>query len=260
MSTRRLYGLIGYPLSHSFSPGFFAEKFLREGIRDSEYRAFPLESIGEFPALLEREPNLRGLNVTIPYKQAILPYLHAVQKDAAAIGAVNTIKFTEQGLIGYNTDWTGFLQAIGPLLQNWSASEAGLLAAKGALVLGTGGSSKAVHYALQSIGYITKSVSRKAGPGIDFSYPELNKEILERYPVIVQCTPLGMFPDVLSRPEIPYEFLSSGNLLFDLVYNPLKTVFLIKGEERGAAAGNGLAMLYAQAEAAWAVWNPENGD
>jgi len=278
----RVFGLIGYPLSHSLSPGYFAEKFLREGIADARYEAFPLASIQEFPDLLRREPNLCGLNVTIPYKQSVMAYLDAIDDDARAIGAVNTIHFGPDGrLTGYNTDWIGFLASIQPLLDQWAkgpstrtaesaaASHAAAVgnatasgksatashsAASGALVLGTGGSSKAVHFAMREIGFQTRSVSRTQGPAVDYTYGELTPEVLRQYPVIINCTPLGMHPDVLSRPEIPYEMLSYNNLLFDLVYNPEKTIFLTKGELAGATIGNGLVMLYGQAEAAWGIW------
>ncbi|MBI1192822.1 MAG: shikimate dehydrogenase [Bacteroidetes bacterium] len=249
----RVFGLIGYPLSHSFSPGYFAEKFLREGIADARYEAFPLANIQEFPDLLRREPNLCGLNVTIPYKQSVMAYLDAIDDDARAIGAVNTIHFGPNGrLTGYNTDWIGFLASIQPLLNHWAKGLS--QQPTGALVLGTGGSSKAVHFALRKIGLQTRSVSRAHGSGVDYTYGELTAEVLRQYPVIINCTPLGMHPDVLSRPEIPYELISSEILLFDLVYNPAKTIFLTKGELAGAATGNGLAMLYGQAEAAWGIW------
>jgi shikimate dehydrogenase len=259
-SNKHVYGLIGYPLSHSFSPGYFAEKFLREGIHDSVYHAFELEQIELFPALLQNQPQLRGLNVTIPYKQSVMPYLQGLSEEAKAIAAVNTIHFGVEGLTGHNTDWIGFLQSFQTLHKQWKETKAGRNAVSGALVLGTGGSSKAVHFALNKIGYVTKSVSRNSSGNADFTYNELSASVLEEFPVLVNCTPLGMHPDVLSRPEIPYEKLGPGNLLFDLVYNPEKTIFLIKGEQQGAFAGNGLSMLYSQAEAAWAIWNPENGD
>jgi shikimate dehydrogenase len=257
---KRLYGLIGYPLSHSFSPGYFAEKFMREGIRDAEYRAFPLERIEELPALLEREPRLLGLNVTIPYKESAMGYVQALSPEAEEIGAVNTIQYGIDKVTGHNTDWLGFLQSFEPLWKSWRKKPEGAEAPLGALVLGTGGSSRAVHYALKRLGYTTRSVSRREGPGVDYTYPQLDAQVLRDYPVLVNCTPLGMFPEVLTRPEIPYTSLGPGNLLFDLIYNPDKTIFLIKGEQQGAATGNGLGMLYGQAEAAWTIWNPSNGD
>ncbi|MFT7588342.1 MAG: shikimate dehydrogenase [Limisphaerales bacterium] len=244
----KLYGLIGYPLSHSFSPAYFADKFLKEGILNSSYKLFPLESIEAFTDLIIDHPELKGLNVTIPYKQAVIPYLLELDEAAKAIGAVNTICFTGNGLIGHNTDWLGFRDSIQPLLKPHH---------KKALVLGTGGSSKAVHYALEQMGIQSASVSRTAAEHVDFTYQDIDPAVLEEYHIIVNTTPLGMTPDRLSRPDIPYHILSEKHLLFDLVYNPEKTVFLIKGEKAGALYKNGLEMLHFQAEQAWAIWNKD---
>ncbi len=253
---KRLFGLIGYPLSHSFSPGYFAEKFLREGIQDCTYEAFPLQTISEFPAFSIAHPDLCGLNVTIPYKESIMDFLDVIDPEAQAIGAVNTIQYGMNGkLTGHNTDWIGFTHALMPGLSKWLKTPAGKKAAKGAMVLGSGGSSKAVHYALQKLGYQTCSVSRKLGSKQHISYYDVDEDLLRSHPLVINCTPLGMHPDVLGRPELPYNLMGPGNYLFDLVYNPLKTIFLIKGEQQGASVSNGLQMLYAQAEASWEIWN-----
>ncbi len=246
----RLFGLIGYPLEHSFSPRYFAEKFFREGIAGAEYRLFPLERIEEFPDLLATEPALCGLNVTIPYKEQIQPYVHGLSPAAKAIGAVNTIRFERSSsglwLEGHNTDWIGFAEHIAPQLPE---------SAENALVLGTGGSAKAVHYAFSQLGLKSFSVSRRPGPDVDFTYGELSPAIVRDHTVIVNCTPLGMHPAVHGFPDLPYAALGPGHLLYDLVYNPDPTVFLIKGRQQGAATSSGLGMLYGQAEAAWRIWN-----
>lgn len=242
----RQFGLIGYPLSHSFSPSYFKSKFEREGITDAHYGLFPLEHIEEFPNLLIDNPQICGLNVTIPYKQEIIPYLLRLDEAAASIGAVNTIRFTGTGLIGYNTDWLGFTETIKPHLKEWHTK---------ALVLGTGGSSKAVHYGLQQLGLETAAVSRTIREGVLFSYESISPEVIEEYTVIVNTTPLGMAPDRLSRPELPYHILTEKHLLYDLVYNPEKTVFLMKGDKAGAAIKSGTDMLHVQAERAWDIWN-----
>jgi shikimate dehydrogenase len=243
----RTFGLIGFPLEHSFSPGYFSEKFFREGIGDAEYKLFPLEQIEDLEGLFKAQPDLCGLNVTIPYKQVVMRYLDGLDVHAQAMGAVNTIRFEEGNKIGFNTDWIGFRDAISPMLNPDAEYKA--------LVLGTGGSSKAVHYALRQMGIQSSSVSREVRDGVEFSYKTLGRADVGAHKIIINTTPLGMHPDTMSRPDIPYEAIGPEHILFDLVYNPEKTVFLIKGEQQGAAVKNGLEMLHRQAEAAWTIWN-----
>ena len=240
-----LYGLIGMPLSQSFSKKYFTEKFERENIGDTAYELFPLNDISLLPELLASYPGLKGLNVTIPYKEQVLPFLHAVSDDAKEIAAVNCIKINKSGLLkGFNTDAPAFKSSLLPLLQSHH---------KKALVLGTGGAAKAVLHVLKSLGIDYAFVSRSKGAG--FTYEELNRSIVEAYPLIINSTPLGSFPKVDTAPAIPYEYLGSNNYLYDLVYNPSKTLFLQKGEERGASVKNGYEMLVGQAELSWQIWN-----
>ena len=243
------YGLIGYPLKHSFSIGYFNEKFHSECI-DAEYVNFEIPSIEDFMEVVEENPNLCGLNVTIPYKEQVIPFLNALDPDTAKIGAVNVIKIIRQGkgkvkLIGYNSDIIGFTQSIQPLL---------LPSHKKALILGTGGASKAVYHGLKNLGIESVFVSRTHKPGM-LTYEELTPEIMAEHTVIVNCTPLGMYPKVDFCPDIPYEYLTPNHLLYDLLYNPNVTLFMKKGEERGAITKNGLEMLLLQAFAAWEIWN-----
>ena len=240
-------GLIGYPLEHSFSKKYFTEKFKREGLPDWSYELYPIENISDLKFLIAN-PNLKGLNVTIPHKQAILPYLNGMDETAKAIGAVNTIKISrtenEVRLIGYNTDCMGFEQSLLPLLKHYH---------KKALVLGTGGAAKAVRYVLNKLGIEYKTVS-SSNKG-NLSYNDLNENIITDHHVIINTTPLGMYPHVNSCPDLPYSALSHQHLLYDLVYNPLETVFLTKGKQYGAATKNGLEMLQLQADAAWSIFN-----
>ena len=242
------YGLVGYPLKHSFSIGYFNEKFSSEKI-EAEYINFEIPDINNFPEIIEANPNLHGLNVTIPYKEKVIPYLDELDKQAAAIGAVNVIKIIRNKggkpkLIGYNSDIIGFTQSIQPLLQSHH---------KKALILGTGGASKAVFHGLKNLGIEAKFVSRTARFGM-LTYEELNAEIIKEYTVIVNCTPVGMYPKVDACPDIPYEAITSEHLLYDLLYNPNITLFLKKGEAKGAVTKNGLEMLLLQAFAAWEIW------
>lgn len=244
------YGLIGYPLKHSFSIGYFNEKFKSENI-DAEYVNFEIPSINDFMEVIEEHPNLRGLNVTIPYKEQVIPFLDELDPDTAKIGAVNVIKIIKQPkgkvrLIGYNSDIIGFTNSIQPLLQEHH---------KRALILGTGGASKAVYRGLQNLGIDCIFVSRSHKANGTLTYQELTPEIIAMYTIIVNCTPLGMYPNVDSCPDIPYELLTSNHLLYDLLYNPNVTLFMKKGEERGAVTKNGLEMLLLQAFAAWEIWN-----
>ncbi len=244
----RLYGLIGYPLGHSFSLPYFTRKFEKEKIQ-AEYRNFPLEQINEFEELVKRETNLVGLNVTVPYKQKIIPFLDALHPTARSIGAVNTIFFCRKegrlSLLGYNSDVTGFERSLKEHLKEGH---------KQALVLGSGGSSKAVIYVLDKLGIVSQVVSRQEGDGI-LTYGELNEEIIAANALIINTSPLGMYPKVEGFPDIPYSALGPRHLLFDLVYNPEKTLFLKRGQEQGASIVNGSDMLIYQAEGSWEIWN-----
>ncbi|WP_195595302.1 shikimate dehydrogenase family protein [Bacteroides fragilis] len=243
------YGLIGYPLKHSFSIGFFNEKFKSEGI-DAEYVNFEIPEINDFMEVIEENPNLCGLNVTIPYKEQVIPFLDELDKDTAKIGAVNVIKIIRTPkrkikLVGYNSDIIGFSQSIQPLLQPYH---------KKALILGTGGSSKAIYHGLENLGIDSVFVSRTKKEGM-LTYEELTPEVMAEHTVIVNCTPVGMYPKVDFCPAIPYELLTPNHLLYDLLYNPNITLFMKKGEEHGAVTKNGLEMLLLQAFAAWEIWN-----
>ena len=242
------YGLIGYPLEHSFSKRYFTEKFDREGIAGHVYQLFPIPAIEELPGLLAAHPKLRGLNVTIPYKQAVLPFLDALDENARAVGAVNTIRIRDGRLQGFNTDVYGFEMSLRRFLQTAAASPAA------ALVLGTGGASRAVRFVLERLQISYLLVSRHAERG-DLVYEALDRDLLSAHSLIINTTPLGMAPAVETHPDLPYQYLTAAHLLYDLVYNPEKTVFLAKGEKRGAVTMNGLEMLYLQAEKAWDIWN-----
>ena len=243
----RRFGLIGFPLGHSFSKKYFTEKFLLEGI-DARYDLYELKSLDEFTELKVSE-NLCGLNVTIPYKQQIIPFLDEMDETAAEIGAVNVIKFIRDGndlkLKGYNSDAIGFLQSIRPYLKPHHNK---------ALILGTGGASRAFDYTLRKLGIETTFVSRTPAEG-QLSYSDLSETVLNEYPIILNATPVGTFPDVERCPDIPYQYLTSRHLLFDAVYNPAETLFLQKGKAQGTTVLNGEGMLTGQAEAAWKIWN-----
>ena len=241
----RRFGLIGRNISYSFSPGYFREKFNREGIQDSVYEVFDLPDIKGLPKLLEKYPDLKGLNVTIPYKEEVLPYLHDVDLEARQIGAVNTIRISENHLRGYNTDLIGFKASLQPLLEPQDQA---------ALILGTGGASKAIAYGLEQLGISYRFVSRTPRPG-QLHYTDLNPQILGDHSILVNCTPLGTHPDVEACPPIPYEGLSPSHLLYDLIYNPEQTEFLKRGGAIGARTKNGLEMLQLQADASWELWN-----
>lgn len=241
----KLYGLIGFPLGHSFSRRYFTEKFDREGIVDCEYRNFPIESIEEVSRLLSR-PELQGFNVTIPYKQQIIPYLSALSDEARAIGAVNCVRLGPDGPVGYNTDAFGFRRSLLSLL--------GGARPERALVLGTGGASKAVGYVLGELGIPFDSVSRDSNK-CRFTYGTLTADAVSDRRLIVNATPLGTYPATEGYPPIPYEGIGPGHFLFDLVYNPPLTEFLRRGAEWGAATRNGYDMLVGQAERAWEIWN-----
>lgn len=243
----RLFGLIGKPLGHSASMVRFNNKFRTEHI-DAHYDNYELDDIDAFKGLISSHPNLCGLNVTIPYKKDVIPYLDRLDQTAQAIGAVNTIKVnhTDHGteLVGYNTDWIGFTESYRQMLQGHHK----------ALILGTGGVSKAVQYALEQLGIETRFVSRNSTFDI-MGYYELSPSVMEEYDVIVNCTPLGMWPNVDNYPDIPYMFISSKHVLIDVIANPEETAFLRKGREHGAATKGGKDMLEQQAVAAWNIWN-----
>lgn len=243
------YGIIGRPLAHTFSPKYFTEKFAREGI-EAHYSKFEIPDITHFPQLILSTPNLNGLNVTSPYKEEVMQYLDELDAQTEKMGAVNVIKVMRDGdkirLKGYNSDMIGFKNSIEPLVDPNIHTKA--------LILGTGGASKAVVFGLQLLGIETRYVSRTLREG-GFAYSDLNETILAEYKIIVNATPLGMFPDVDTCPDIPYELLTCNHLLYDLVYNPAETKFLRLGKEQGAATKNGAQMLELQALAAWDIWN-----
>ncbi len=238
----RLFGLIGFPLSHSFSKGFFTEKFSRENIAGCAYENFPIPDISAFPALWDENPALEGLNVTIPYKQAVIPYLDELTDAAKVIGAVNCIRRDGKYLIGHNTDVLGFGRSLQPLLAPHHTD---------ALVLGTGGAALAVKYALKQLHIRYTEISR-SGP---VTYEAITPEMMQSHKLIVNTTPLGMYPNTDAAPPLPYEHAGAEHLFYDLVYNPPETLFMQKGMERGAAVKNGHEMLILQAEASWEIWN-----
>ena len=244
----RYFGLIGHPLSHSFSQKYFTEKFEKENIAGCQYNLHDLESINEFPDLIKNQKGLVGLNVTIPYKQDVIQFLDEMDDIATEAGAVNTIvvsgKEGKTHLKGYNTDVYGFVNSIKPHIQENAK----------ALVLGTGGASKAVEFALNKMDIEMQFVSRTAKEGI-MSYDDLTEDLVREHQVIINSSPIGMSPNVDQAPAIPYDGISSQHVLFDLVYNPLETLFLKKGKQNGAVTINGLKMLHLQAEKAWEIWN-----
>lgn len=244
----RLFGLIGYPLGHSFSQKYFTEKFAREGILDARYELFPIPEIAQLPGVLRAHPQLQGLNVTIPYKESVLPFLHDLDETARAVGAVNCIRVRDGRLTGYNTDVYGFEQS----LRN-SMDEAAML--HRALILGTGGASKAVAYVLRRIGIDYQFVSRQADAEKGWlNYEDLRHVDWSAYALVVNTTPLGTYPNTEGCPDLPFEKLSAQHLVFDLVYNPPQTVLLRNALEQHARVQNGLDMLHLQAEKAWEVW------
>lgn len=251
MNKQKQYGLIGYPLGHSFSRGFFTEKFLREGI-DAMYSNYEIPSVDQLETILETNTHLVGFNVTIPHKESIIPLLSTMSDEAKAIGAVNVVKVTRDGnsvsLKGYNSDVVGFVNSIKPLLNTEIHRKA--------LVLGTGGASKAVVYGLNGLGIETQLVSRSKLANT-ITYEELDAQVLKEYKVIVNCSPLGTFPKVEEAPAMPYDLVGTGHLLYDLVYNPAETEFLKRGKVKGATIKNGAEMLELQAIEAWRIWNEE---
>lgn len=244
------YGLIGYPLGHSFSKLYFTEKFNKENI-NSIYNLFPIENINLVSDLISSNLDLRGFNVTIPYKQQIIPFLDEVEEEASAIGAVNVVKIIERDgkriLKGYNSDIYGFYESIRPLIKTCH---------KKALILGTGGASKAIAAMLRKLNIIYTFVSRSAKDG-QLSYLDIDAQIMKEYTVIINCSPVGMSPNVDEAPMLPYEYFTDEHIAYDLVYNPLETKFLKLAKEHGATTKNGLEMLYLQAERAWSIWQKE---
>lgn len=240
----RQFGLIGFPLSHSFSKKYFSEKFKKEHITDCNYENYPLPSINLFPELI-REENLEGLNVTIPYKESVISYLNYLDPAAEKIAAVNCIHFENGKSTGFNTDIIGFERSLKPLLKTHHQH---------ALILGTGGASKAIGYVLSKLDISFNYVSRHKKADY-YTYNDLNEAIIQQHTLIINTTPLGTSPDINHCPDIPYQFLSKKHLLYDLIYNPSETLFLQKGKEHGAMVKNGYEMLILQAEASWEIWN-----
>ena len=243
------YGLIGYPLGHSFSISYFNQRFQDEGI-NAVYENFEIPTIEALDEVLNLNPELKGLNVTIPYKEKVIPYLDSISPEARAIGAVNVIKVSHEGksvkLKGYNSDVIGFTKSIEPMIEKkWH---------KKALILGTGGASKAINYGLRNLGLETVFVSRYERPDT-IQYQNITPDIIREYNVIVNCTPLGMYPKTEEYPELPYEAMDNHTILYDLIYNPDQTLFMRKGTERGADVKNGLEMLLLQAFVSWEFWN-----
>ncbi len=238
-----VYGLIGKNIGHSFSRHHFSQKFADENIK-GEYRNFDLNEIIDFKQVIANHSNLRGLNVTIPYKEAIIPFLDELSDDAEQIGAVNVIQILNDKLIGHNTDWIGFLRSIRPLLSDDH---------KNALILGTGGASKAVAFALDQLNISYRFISRNG----DLGYEQIGQRIFQDHKIIINCTPLGTFPEIGAFPMIPYYMFTEHHLAYDLIYNPEKSMFLTKAEEAGAKIKNGREMLEIQAEESWKIWNPQ---
>jgi shikimate dehydrogenase len=248
MSSMRRFGLIGYPLGHSFSKKFFTRKFEEESIQDCLYELFPIPAIDELPALLKQYPDLNGFNVTIPYKEQVIPYLNEASDVVKKIGACNCVKITGGKLKGFNTDVVGFEQS---LLKSFPGLTGG------ALILGTGGAAKAVEFVVGRLGLKYKYVSREGGAH-KLSYQQLDAAVMSEHRLIINTTPLGMSPAINQCPPIPYEYLTPDHCLFDLVYNPEMTLFMKKGMEQGARVQNGLEMLVIQAEESWKIWNAES--
>ncbi|MBS1948668.1 MAG: shikimate dehydrogenase [Bacteroidetes bacterium] len=242
----RKFGLIGYPLSHSFSQNYFNEKFNREKIADCVYQNFPIEEIGKISAIIASEPELRGLNVTIPYKEQVISFLDFKNAVVEQISACNCIKIVDGRLCGFNTDVVGFEVSLKKKLKPHHQK---------ALILGTGGAAKAVGYVMKKLGIEHMLVSRKPVSSNCISYYDLNEEIVRSHTLIINTSPVGMYPNVEAYPEIPYCAITAQHYLFDLIYNPGKTMFLKEGEEKGAAIENGSEMLALQAEESWRIWN-----
>ena len=239
------FGLVGRNISYSFSRGYFKKKFNELGLTHHVYENFDLQEISEFPAILRTTENIKGLNVTIPYKEEIIPFLDEIDESANMIGAVNTIKISKDGLKGFNTDAYGFQKSIEPLLQDHHRK---------ALILGTGGASKAIAFVLNRLGIEYSYVSR-SGKKNGFTYEALNVDVINEHTLIINCSPVGTFPNIDEKPALPYGEIGRQHLLFDLIYNPSETAYLKAGKANGATICNGLRMLELQAEKAWEIWN-----
>lgn len=243
---RKRFGLLGRNISYSFSKGYFTEKFANENFGGYSYENFDIASIDEFPEVIRNNKDLKGLNVTIPYKETIIPYLQKLSKKATQIGAVNTIKITKKGnLKGYNTDYFGFKKSLEPLLQSHH---------KKALILGTGGASKGVAFALEELDIPYTFVSRESKEN-SIGYELINATTFDNYQIIINATPVGTSPNTNACPDLPYEFFTTKHIAYDLIYNPAETLFLKKAAAQGAQTKNGLDMLIFQAEKAWKIWN-----
>jgi len=239
-------GLLGRNISYSFSRNYFKVKFEKEQITNITYENFDIDDISKFPSIIKNTKGLKGLNVTIPYKQVVMPYLNDIDDTAKEIGAVNTIKIEENGkLTGYNTDCYGFEESLKPYLKPHH---------KTVLILGTGGASKAIAYVLKKLGLSFHYVSRTPSAEVDFTYADLNETIIKQHDIIINCTPLGTFPNIENCPDIPYHAITNNHILYDLIYNPAETTFLKKGKEKNAITINGLKMLELQAEKSWSIW------
>lgn len=238
------YGLIGYPLGHSFSKDFFEKKFLREDILNSQYELYPIEEVNNLKKLILDNPNLKGLNVTVPHKINVIPLLDELHDTAKEVGAVNTIKIINGKTIGYNTDTWGFAKSLFPEITAFKSK---------ALILGNGGASKAVQFVLNKLSIPFKIVGRNK-QNADYVYEDLNKSIFEEVGIIIQTTPIGMYPNVNDSLDLPFEFINNNHFCIDLIYNPETTIFLKKSAEAGATVKNGLQMLHEQAEESWRIW------
>ena len=243
----RQFGLIGFPLSHSFSKGYFTNHFLTENILDAQYENYPIESIDSLTDLWKNNPDLKGLNVTIPYKKLVIPFLQHTSSVVQSIQACNCIKLHQGALYGYNTDVIGFEKSLLPYLQPHHQK---------ALIFGTGGAAAAVEWVLKKLGIAYQLVSRKASEGC-ISYASLTQDMIAAHTLLIHTSPVGMFPNVDEAPNLPYEAITSKHHLYDLVYNPAVTKFLEKGAAQGATTQNGLEMLHLQADASWGIWNSE---
>ena len=243
-----LFGLLGKNISYSFSKTYFSKKFMNLQLTNHKYVNFDIENIEDFLEIVSKyKKSLKGCNVTIPYKESIFNYLDEIDRTASEIGAVNTIKFSSDGkLVGYNTDVVGFEKSLIPLLKTHHTK---------ALILGTGGASKAVAYVLKKIDIDYFKVSRNPKDNLAIAYADISNQLLNEYSLIINCSPLGTYPNINEKPMIPYQFLTSKHLLYDLIYNPVETAFLIEGKKRGTQVKNGLEMLELQAEESWRIWN-----
>ncbi len=242
---QRLFGLIGYPLDHSFSKDYFQQKFLSAGLAHCSYHNFPLPEIRQLPALIATHPSLEGLNVTIPHKRSVVPLLSELDAVSAQTGSVNCIRIRNGRLHGFNTDVLGFHQSLVPLLKPWHTA---------ALILGTGGAAHSVAYVLRQLGITYHLVSRRRKNGL-LTYQDLHAELVRNTLLIVHCTPVGMYPSVDAMPPFPVQFLTPNHLVFDLIYNPATTLLMKQAMQRGATVSNGHPMLIAQAEKSWEIWN-----